>query len=147
MGLFRQCFKADVKFLTQKQLPRLAPLAGGQKFATQISPLLNYLLLFLSLIRINSVYLPCRSTQFVLSLEHSLSLSLSLSLYLIVSVCFTLTTLFLTIHLLFIMISSCLVLGSVSFSTFIFVLNLCSSFSLFLFWWHQMAFIVKSGGC
>ena len=25
-----------------KKLPRLTPLAGGMKFATQISPLLNY---------------------------------------------------------------------------------------------------------
>ena len=41
MGLFRQYFKADVKFLTQKKLPRLAPLAGGFEIATQISPLLN----------------------------------------------------------------------------------------------------------
>ena len=41
MGLFRQCFKAEVKFLKQKCLPRLAPFAGGMKFASQISPLLN----------------------------------------------------------------------------------------------------------
>ena len=41
MGLFRQCFKAEVKFLTQKELPRIAVFAGNIKFATQISSLLN----------------------------------------------------------------------------------------------------------
>ena len=46
MGLFRQCFKAEVKFLTQKLLALLAPFPWGgggvMKSATQISPLLNF---------------------------------------------------------------------------------------------------------
>ena len=42
MGLFRQCFKAEFKILTEKLLPSLAQFVGGRKFATQISLVLNF---------------------------------------------------------------------------------------------------------
>ena len=42
MSLFRQCFKAEVKFLAKNSYPDLHHLQGGMKFDTQISPLLNY---------------------------------------------------------------------------------------------------------
>ena len=37
MDLLRQCFQTEVKFFTQKLIPRLAPM----KLATQILPQLN----------------------------------------------------------------------------------------------------------
>ena len=42
MGIFKLCFQAESKFLALKLIPRLAPFTEGIKFATQISPLLNY---------------------------------------------------------------------------------------------------------
>ena len=39
---YRQSFKAEVKFSTQKSYPDLHHSQGGMTFATQISPLLNF---------------------------------------------------------------------------------------------------------
>ena len=44
VGLFKQCFKLKSNFLHKHNYPVLHHSQGSMKFATQISPLLNYLL-------------------------------------------------------------------------------------------------------
>ena len=50
--VFYTVFKAEVKFLTHKLLPRLAPSQGSMTFAKQISPLLNSYKLFYHMLMI-----------------------------------------------------------------------------------------------